>query len=55
MRLDQLERVIDNHCERLIQERGGIDPFDIDEYPIKLDLLQANEDTLRNRGRRTGE
>ena len=39
MRIDQIERVIDNHCERLCMETDGCDPYDIQEYEIKLDLL----------------
>ena len=39
MRIDQIERVIDNHCERLVMEADGVDPFDIESYEIKLDLL----------------
>ena len=55
MRIDQIERVIDNHCERLCMETDGCDPFDIQEYDIKLDLLRANEEILRARSKRTGE
>ena len=55
MRINQIERVIDNHCERLVMEADGVDPFDIESYEIKLDLLQANEHTLKARSHRTGE